>query len=674
MKRTGRVMKVWTFLLLICCMFSVGTAFADADETVILSEAMTAETYSATNGIELPYRLYVPENYDETKAYAFLLFLHGAGNRGDDNLSQISVNTGLIERIIGGETVTYEGEEIDTSQEFIIVAPQCGKDCQWVDTPWDKEPDPSYDVEKIAESAYMTALNELLDILFETYSMDETRQYITGLSMGGFGTWDLLMRQPERWAAAIPMGGGADLSKTECVSDIPIWTFHQILDSVVLSEGTQNMVSAVVKAGGDIKFTPYFDLQHNAWTKGYAEKDLLQWLYSHKNTKQTQDKIKIACVGDSITYGAGLTDRENESFPSVLQNELADKAVVGNFGVAATSALKTAKAPYTETEEYKQSLAFGADVLFIMLGTNDIKTENWQEGSERFEQDYADLINSYKAVNPNVKIFVGIPPRIFKDNVYGERSTMVLEQEAFPKIRAVAETVGADVVDVFGATVEAEEHFPDYLHPDAEGHQLIEQLLMKTFSETVFAAKQEKITPITGASSWAEKELALAYATGIMPGCVQGQWQETMTREEFCEGVTAMIPEEIHGERTAHFTDTDNEAVERAYALGVVNGVSEERFLPAQAITREETGVMLQRVYRLLEPNAQYASETAFADENEISVWAQESLAFMNGARVITEDAAGYIYPQENISCEQGVIMIWRTFISANSYAALNNK
>jgi len=92
---------------------SIITVSAEETTQNLAAEAMTKEVFKASNGLEMPYRLYVPEDYDANKEYSFLLFLHGAGNRGDDNNSQVSVNTGLLNRIIGGEKVTYDGVEIE---------------------------------------------------------------------------------------------------------------------------------------------------------------------------------------------------------------------------------------------------------------------------------------------------------------------------------------------------------------------------------------------------------------------------------------------------------------------------------------------------------------------------------------------------------------------------------
>ncbi len=374
-----------------------------------------------------------------------------------------------------------------------------------------------------------------------------------------------------------------------------------------------------------------------------------------------QEKIKIACVGDSITYGAELSDRETEAYPALLQKYFEDEATVRNFGVSATSALKTAKYPYTNTEEYKKSLEFAPDILFIMLGTNDIKTENWTSGSTNFEKDYTDILNSYKDANSNVKIYIGIPPRIFKDNVYGERSTTVLEQQAFPKIYNVAKNAGAETVDIFNATLNYEADFPDFLHPNAEGHKIIAETIESKISSAV---KNYTKNPITGASEWAEKELTLAYEAGIMPDSITSDFQNNITRAEFCESVVKIIPKETAGFRTASFKDTDKDYIERAYSVGIVNGVSDDKFEPDELITREEICAMLYRAYKIIDPNAVFTGNIAAADRDEISDWALESVEFMNNANIVLGDENGKINPKDYTSREQGIILVYRTFIS----------
>ena len=653
-----RIMKISAFLVAIAMLFSLTPIYAEENSNPAF-DVMTKETYVSSDGTTLPYRLYVPEDYSSEKEYSFLLFLHGAGNRGDDNEKQVVVNTGLINRIIDGEKVTYNGEIIDSGKEFIIVAPQCQRDYQWVDTSWSVTPDPSYKLEDAPQSQHMTAVVELIGDMQKKYNLNLSRMYITGLSMGGFGTWDLLMRYPDLFAAAIPMGGAGDTSKANIIKNTPVWTFHQLHDPTVASAGTVAMVKALTEVGAEVKFTPYFDTVHNAWTKGYAEPDLLQWLYSH-----TKEDKKVAFVGDSITYGAGVTDRIAEAYPSIVDAKLGAGYEVGNFGVSATSALSTAKKPYIQTEEYKASLEFDADILFIMFGTNDIKYENWTEGKDNFEADYAALINSYKEVNPDVKVFIGIPSRIFKENVFGERSPEILENEGIPAVYNVAETVGAEVVDFFTATKDSPELFPDFLHPNADGNKLFADLVYEAIAE-----EKAEVSPVTlGASDWAKGEIALSYAAGIMPQRIAGDYQTDITREEFCEMVVNMLPAELEGTRTATFSDCQNEAVSYAYSVGVVNGMSDTTFAPNEKATREEMAAMLHRAFVLIAPDAKLNAVGDFPDKNIISDWALEAVSFMNENKIMLGDESGNIMPDKNTSVEEAVLLVYRTYCSANYY------
>lgn len=654
--------RVLSVLIVLAMMLSM-TAMASDSDANAAAEVMSKKTFYSSNNTSLPYRLYVPDDYNPEKEYSLLLFLHGAGNRGNDNENQVSANTGLINRIINGEQIVYNGETLSADKEFIIVAPQCMTDFQWVDTSWSVTPDPSYKLDAVVQSAYMTAVVELIDDICSTYNIDSSRMYATGLSMGGFGVWDLLMRYPDLFAAAVPMGGAGDTSKANIIKNTPVWTFHQLHDPVVASAGTVAMVKALVDVGAEVKFTPYFDTVHNAWTKGYAEPELLQWLYSHTKVNGG----KVAFVGDSITYGAGVANRDTEAFVSIVDTMTDDSYEVANFGVSATSALSSAKQPYIKTEEYKMSLDFGADILFIMFGTNDIKYENWDEGKPNFETDYINLINSYKEVNPKVKVYVGIPPRIFKENVFGERSPQILENEGIPAIYNVAEAVGAEVVDFFNPSLNHPEMFPDYLHPDAAGNKLFADVVYNV----IFAEKSQDINEdviTSGASDYAKGEIALSYAAGIMPEDLADHYQQDITRLEFCEMVVNILPENLESQRVAAFSDCDNEAVNYAYSVGLINGVSDTEFAPESKATRQEMATMLYRAYKIIAPEASSDAVNEYPDRYLVSDWALDAVDFMNGAKIMQGDENGNVMPDKNTSCQDAVLLVYRTFCSAYYY------
>ena len=194
------------------------------------------------------YLIYVPEQYNERRQkWPLVLFLHGAGERGSD-LELVKKN--------GPPKLVAEGQQFPC----IIVSPQCPKDAWW-------QP---------------ATLEALLDEVQRTYSVDEDRVYLTGLSMGGFGTWALAFEQPTRFAALAPICGRGDPSKAALVAHVPTWVFHGAKDTTVDPSGSKDMVDALKAAGGDPKFTLYPDAGHDSWTATYANPDFWDWLLKQR--------------------------------------------------------------------------------------------------------------------------------------------------------------------------------------------------------------------------------------------------------------------------------------------------------------------------------------------------------------------------------------------------------
>ena len=274
MKKFFAVLLLSSMILGLCAgtMFSVG---AEKLESVDMASLFRAETFTSSKGTKLNYRIYIPENYDASASYPMILFLHGADQRGDDNVSQIKI----------GISEAFK----DTSSEIyncIVVAPQCPADDKWVNVKaWTFV---DYDATTIRESASLAAVVELLAQLQTKYSVDENRIYATGLSMGGYGTWDLLVRHPKLFAAAMPLCGGADYRQASRLKKIPIWTFHGEADQIVPCIGTEKMVAALEEIGGNCKYTPIPDAGHAIWPEVYAREDIIPWLLSHsKNANKT---------------------------------------------------------------------------------------------------------------------------------------------------------------------------------------------------------------------------------------------------------------------------------------------------------------------------------------------------------------------------------------------------
>jgi len=212
----------------------------------------------------LPYRLLKPEGYDGTTAYPLLLFLHGAGERGTDNKAQLKHG---VKHLVS--------DEARKKYPCFVLVPQCPPHpARWAD--WSAKGTPKEPTEALA------LVLGLIDELKKQYKIDERRIYVTGLSMGGFGTWDLLARRPELFAAAIPICGGGDPASAKKFATVPIWAFHGAKDNIVRPERSREMIDALKKAGASPKYTEYPQAGHDSWTKTYADPAVLEWLFAQK--------------------------------------------------------------------------------------------------------------------------------------------------------------------------------------------------------------------------------------------------------------------------------------------------------------------------------------------------------------------------------------------------------
>ncbi len=216
-------------------------------------------------GKTLFYRMLEPEmSYYEK--YPLIIFLHGAGERGSDNKSQL----------IHGAKLFEKKENMKNYPAFVI-APQCPTDKRWVEVDWTLPA--HYMPKQISVSLGLTM--ELLEEIIKKYPIDTNRIYVTGLSMGGFGTWDLISRYPDKFAAAIPICGGADEKQASRIAKVPVWCFHGTKDQVVTVERSRNIVGEIELYGGKPKYTEYPNRGHFSWGEAYSEPELLKWLFSN---------------------------------------------------------------------------------------------------------------------------------------------------------------------------------------------------------------------------------------------------------------------------------------------------------------------------------------------------------------------------------------------------------
>jgi predicted peptidase len=249
--------KLSTLIFILALGLSHAQIFAQDAMPSITNQQAKKFSRKISKTVSANYLLYLPKDYSPKgeQRWPLMLFLHGAGERGT-NLSLVTVH---------GPPKIVKNK---TDFPFILVSPQCPSNQSW-----------SNDV-----------LLALLDEVIKKYKVDESRVYLTGLSMGGFGTWSLGLTYPERFAAIAPICGGgetiglllADPKKARALKSLGVWAFHGAKDPVVPLDESQRMVDALKRLGNDPKFTIYPEAGHDSWTETYNNQDLYRWFLQHR--------------------------------------------------------------------------------------------------------------------------------------------------------------------------------------------------------------------------------------------------------------------------------------------------------------------------------------------------------------------------------------------------------
>lgn len=217
----------------------------------------------------LPYRLYRSSAAEQqTDSLPLLVFLHGAGERGNDNRSQLSICVPF-----------FVSDSVSSRFPFLLLCPQCPTDQRWVNTDWRLD---SHQME-LQPTVQMAGVFDLIDRLVTTGSVDPSRIYIAGISMGGFGVWDALQRRPHTFAAAIAICGGGDPAYAERLINIPIKIFHGERDRLVKPIRSRAMYDAITAAGGrKASLTLYPHLGHLCWNEALSSAGLFDWLFAQQ--------------------------------------------------------------------------------------------------------------------------------------------------------------------------------------------------------------------------------------------------------------------------------------------------------------------------------------------------------------------------------------------------------
>ena len=216
-------------------------------------------------GITIPYRLVVPEIYDEKYIFPLVVFFHGAGERGYENEHQLD---NCVQQIA------------NKMPKALILVPQCSHGNQWVDTPWG---DGCYSVDEVPESDEMMAVMDLIEEIKQQYSIDEDMVYAAGISMGGFAVWDAMVRHNDVFAAGVAVCGAGDPSKAELLKDTPMFVYHGTDDDTVPFSGSEEMVAAIEAAGGTkVQFVEFDGVGHGIWGQVFNLGDMYKQLQQCK--------------------------------------------------------------------------------------------------------------------------------------------------------------------------------------------------------------------------------------------------------------------------------------------------------------------------------------------------------------------------------------------------------
>lgn len=239
----------WTMKQIILILFFLLTYFLLSAQLQEAHYFNTTKTVSVSSAYA--YLLFTPSNTDlvENGKLPLIVFLHGAGERGDSlDLVKVHGPPMLVDR--------------DKDFPFMVLSPQCAGGGWW-------------EADK---------LDMLIDEVVKNHAVDVNRIYLTGLSMGGYGSWDLAQHRPDRFAAVAPICGGSRMNAfmASKMKAVPTWTFHGAMDSVVPLEGTTRIVKALKDAGADVQYTIYPMAGHNSWTETYDNPDLYTWFLSHR--------------------------------------------------------------------------------------------------------------------------------------------------------------------------------------------------------------------------------------------------------------------------------------------------------------------------------------------------------------------------------------------------------
>jgi len=384
-------------------------------------------------GLEIPYRLLKPEVLAAEQSYPLVLFLHGAGERGTDNERQLAY---FPERM--------EAPTLRSRYPAFVLAPQCPEDQRWVEVDWSSPVSTPFPAEPSpAMRGAIAALGEVV----RDHPVDPSRIYLTGLSMGGFGAWDLATRHPEWFAAAAPICGGGDESTAVRLVGLPLWAWHGAEDSVVPVARSRGMVGRLERLGQDVHYTELEARGHDVWQQAYRDGGFFEWMFRQRrdldrlvNARARRlasllaEEERVAFLGDSITEaGAGAG-----GYVDLLRLALVERRP----GITVIPAgVSGHRVPDLIARYHEDVIAKQASLVFVYIGINDVWHSEFEAGTpiDDYERLLDELVGKLRASGARVVLatpsVIGEEPRganrldeMLDD--YAERSRRVAARHA----------------------------------------------------------------------------------------------------------------------------------------------------------------------------------------------------------------------------------------------------
>ena len=282
LKKQKNIVVIAVLCCLICIALGVslkaivGSEIELEESKMSLANRMEAGEHKSKDGQDiLRYRLYVPERPEENRTYPIVVWLHGAGGRGDDNRSHLDKGVAAL-----------TSETVQQVQRAFVLAPQCPDSHQWVEMEDNGPPYENYAIDEVPESAWFVLLLETIARLEKRYPIDVDRRYVAGFSMGAAGVWDIITRHPSYFAAAMSLAGKGDPSQAARLAQLPIWAFHGRFDPIAPISNTRSLAKAIAAAGGrKLKVTELWR-KHYIVQHVFKNSEPFRWLFQQRRSSR----------------------------------------------------------------------------------------------------------------------------------------------------------------------------------------------------------------------------------------------------------------------------------------------------------------------------------------------------------------------------------------------------